>query len=439
MREDAATLDTEERELRAEATTLFATVSAREGQAFTDDEKTRDDEIAVGLTAIADRRSVLAREIANAEAAAVIERGSVAITSSVRQMTDDDPKRGFANLGDFAMAVQDAGQNPRTSQRLMAAAGTGQQVSVKEDGGVFLPPAFSTEIWDRTRMASNSLLGYTDNIPFPTGVESLTIPAINETSRADGSRHGGIRGYWKAELTSLTSSTPKYREVKFQPNELYVFGFVSDKMLRKAPGTASAVLTAGAADEINFKVGDGIFRGDGAGKPLGFLGHAATLDIAKETGQAAATVVKENIDKMYARCHANWRSGAVWFINQDVEPALEQLSATVGTGGVPVYLPAGGVADTPNARLKGLPVIPIEYCSTLGTSGDICLVNLNAYGVAVVGMVDSAVSIHLKFDFAQSAFRFIFEMDGQPWLPSAITPFKGTNTLSPILTLATRA
>ena len=60
-----------------------------------------------------------------------------------------------------------------------------------------------------------------------------------------------------------------------------------------------------------------------------------------------------------------------WQIPADVEPQLEALEADVGTGGVPVYLPPGGIADAPNARLKGRPVIVTEYNKTLGTVGDI--------------------------------------------------------------------
>lgn len=198
------------------------------------------------------------------------------------------------------------------------------------------------------------------------------------------------------------------------------------------------MLNRAAADEINFKVGQAIYGGDGVGKPLGFKGHGSTVVVSAESGQAAGTIVKENIDKMWSRCHANWRSGAVWLINQDVEPALEQLSAVVGTGGVPVYLPAGGITETPNARLKGRPVIPIEYCETLGTKGDICLVNLKAYATATRGMVDQQSSMHLKFDYAQTAFRFIFEIDGQPMTTAPTTPNKGSNALGSAVVLATR-
>lgn len=363
--------------------------------------------------------------------------------TNVRDRVLDDPKRGFATFAHFALEVWECGGNIsaiRSNAKLMAAAGTPtMQQGVTADGGVLVPPAFSTQVWDGARQQSNSMLGYCQQIPLEAGVESITIPAINETSRADGSRWGGIQGYWKAELTTMTATKPAARELKFEPQELYVFGYISDKLLRNSPAAASAMLTTAAADEINFKVGKAIFAGDGAGKPLGFLTHAATISIAKETGQAAATIVAANINKMYARCHINWRQGAVWFTNQDVEPALETLSLAVGTGGVPLYTPPGGISEAPYARLKGLPIIPLEYCKTLGTVGDIVLANLGAYGVVTRSMVDQQQSMHLKFDAAQTAFRFIFEVGGQPLLASAITPHEGTNTTSPIVTLATRS
>lgn len=360
---------------------------------------------------------------------------------NIRAAVAEDPKRGFKNLADFALEITENHVNPRTSDRLMqAAAGTPTQSQyINADGGVLVPPAFSKTIWDRVLMKSNSLLSMCDQIPVDQGVESVTIPAINETSRADGSRQGGVRGYWKSEMTGMTGSSMKFRELKLSPHELYVFIFITDKLLRNAPTTAARMLETGAADEISFKIGDSIINGDGAGKPVGIVGHTATVSVAKETGQAASTVLYENLSKMWARCHGNWRSGAVWFTNQDVETALRNLQFPVGTGGIPVYLPPGGASDTPYSQLFGRPIIPIEYCQTLGTVGDIILGNLNAYAAGVKGLADASYSMHLKFDYAQTCYRVIFEVDGQPWLNSAITPFKGSNTLSPFVTLATRS
>ncbi|KKN42301.1 hypothetical protein LCGC14_0714550 [marine sediment metagenome] len=366
--------------------------------------------------------------------------------TGVRERLADDPKLGFVGLGDFATAVKSA-YSPNAGQDMdhrlqIGAAVSGLSQGTGSDGGFLLPPEFSTTIWDGMNREPDNMLARTDQ--FTVTGESLTFPANAETSRATGSRWGGIQGYWIAEAAQVTKSKPKLRQVKIEPQQLAVLVYATDKLLNASGPALTQWLTRAATTEINFLVGNSILAGDGVGKPVGIIGHASTVSVAKETAggaQGTATIVKENIDKMWSRCHANARGNAVWFINQDCEPQLEQLAADVGTGGVPVYLPAGGITDTPNARLKGRPVVVSEFCKTVGTVGDIILADLQAYLTGVRGGIDTAMSMHLRFDYLESVFRFVFAVDGQPWLASKITPFNGgsTKTLSPFVTLATRA
>lgn len=358
-----------------------------------------------------------------------------------RLAIEDDPNRGFKSMAEYFQRVMDGGGEGgcrKDDMLINIAAGTGMQQSFNSTGGVLMPPAFSKTIWDGVIGRSNSLLERCMQLPIDPDVESLTFNAIDESSRANGSRWGGIQGYWKNELAEMQGTRPKLREVTVKPQELYVFAYISDKLLRSSPVAASALLEAACTDEIAFKIGDAIINNTAAGAPLGIVGHASTVSVAAESGQAVGTVLRENVNKMYSRMHSRFLDGAVFFCNQEVIPALEDQQFSVGTSGVPVYLPPGGQADAPLGRLKGKPLIPIEYCSALGTVGDLIFANLGAYCAAVKGMVDRQYSMHLKFDFAQTAFRLIFEMDGQPMLNTPITPYKGTSTYSPFVTLATR-
>ncbi len=360
--------------------------------------------------------------------------------TNVKLGMEEDPKRGFANMGEFGRAVASA-YMPNTGAHdkrlLIGAAITGLGQTVGADGGFLVPPAFSNKIWDGMNNAPDNLLGRTDQ--YTVEGESLTFNANAETSRATGSRYGGVQAYWIAEGNQLTGSKPTFRQVKLEPAQLAVLVYATEKLLRNSPVALEQYLTKAATEEITFMVSDSIINGTGVGKPKGILNSAARVSVAKETAQAATTVVKANIDKMWARMHARSRANAVWFINQDIEPQLENMSMPVGTGGVPTYLPAGGTADAPLGRLKGRPVMPIEFCPTLGTEGDIILADLSTYCSGVQGGVESAMSMHLRFDYAESVFRFMYAVDGQPWLAAPITPFKGTATLSPFVTLATRA
>ena len=83
-------------------------------------------------------------------------------------------------------------------------------------------------------------------------------------------------------------------------------------------------------------------------------------------------------------------------------------------------------------------MIPFEQCSTLGTVGDIALVDYSQYALANKGGVQAAQSIHVAFLTDEVAFRWIYRVDGSPLWNAPLTPYKGSSTLSPFVVLATR-
>jgi HK97 family phage major capsid protein len=88
----------------------------------------------------------------------------------------------------------------------------------------------------------------------------------------------------------------------------------------------------------------------------------------------------------------------------------------------------------------GLPAIAIEQAASLGTVGDIVLANFqNGYILAEKGSIKSDVSIHVRFEYDESVFRFIMRVDGQPVRSVPLTPYKGTETQSHFIGLATRS
>ena len=119
------------------------------------------------------------------------------------------------------------------------------------------------------------------------------------------------------------------------------------------------------------------------------------------------------------------------------------MSISVGTGGVPVYMPAGGMAAAPHGTLFGRPVVAIEQCPVLGDAGDIMLADFSQYKAIDKGGMRGDVSIHVQFIYDESVFRFVYRFDGQPVLASAITPFTAgattaTDTLSHFVRIAAR-
>jgi HK97 family phage major capsid protein len=263
---------------------------------------------------------------------------------------------------------------------------------------------------------------------------------VDETSRAS-SRLGGIVGYWAAEAEEKTKSKPKFRKIELNLHKLTALVYATDELLDDAAGLG-AFIDRGCRSEFKFLTDDAIVNGVGAGMPLGFLKASSLISVLKEAGQKANTIVAENIMKMYSRRFASQTQNYVWLYNQSIEPQLFTMSVAVGTGGVPVYMPPGGLNSAPYATILGRPALAIEQASALGTVGDISFVDLSdGYVLAEKGDVKADMSIHVRFEYDESVFRFVLRIDGQPVRASALTPYKGGSdaTQSHFITLETRA
>jgi HK97 family phage major capsid protein len=270
------------------------------------------------------------------------------------------------------------------------------------------------------------------------GSNGMTYNLVNETSRADGSRMGGIRAYWTAEGGAKTASEPVFRQLSLRLKKVAALVYATDEQLQDANALESWIMRE-LPNELRFVVEDSIFNGTGVGMPQGILPSLGMVNVAKEVGQAADTVVVPNIVKMWSRMWVRSRPNAVWFIHQDLEPQLFQLQLPVGTGGQAVYMPPGGLSATPYATLMGRPVVPVEYCQTVGDRGDIILADLSQYQMIEKGGIQSASSIHVQFVYDETVFRFVYRVDGSNIWNSALTPKNGTNTVAPFVLLAERA
>ncbi len=370
----------------------------------------------------------------------------------VKGETDRERKLRLASgFGEELLAVRNAALKPNgiDAQKLeemqKRSTPSGASEMVPADGGFLVEPAFSSEIF--TVMHDTGLVfTRARKIPLSDTTNAIKIPGVDEQSRANGSRWGGVQMFWENEADSLTGSKPKFRRIELVAKKLTGLFYSTSELLADARALGSIVLQA-FGEEMSFKMDDAVIRGTGSGMPMGILNAPSLISIAKESAQGAATLNYENIKKMWGRMWARSRANAVWFINQDIEQQLFGLVQTVGTtGGVPVYLPAGtggqvfgGASNAPYGTLFGRPVVPVEQCDTLGTQGDIILADFSQYVTVDKGDMQAASSMHVRFINDEETFRWIYRVDGQPLWHTALTPFKGTNTLSPFVTLATRA
>ncbi|SMC38496.1 phage major capsid protein [Papillibacter cinnamivorans] len=345
-------------------------------------------------------------------------------------------KGPFNSFGEQLLAVvKSSPKGAVIDKRLMEIQNaSGANEGVPSEGGFLVQQDFVSEI-QKVIFDQSQILSMCREIPISANSNGVKLNGIDETNRANGSRWGGVQGYWANEAATVTSSKPKFRKIELSLNKLFALYYSTDELLADA-SAMEAVLSQAFSEELSFKALDAIIRGTGAGQPLGILNAGCLVSQAKETGQAADTVVHENISKMWNRLFAGSRANAAWLVNQEVEPQLEAMALAIGTGGT---LSPMAMEYMTKGTIKGRPVIPIEQASALGDVGDIILADMRQYLLATKGGPQMASSMHVQFLYDEMTFRMTWRLDGQPALHSAITPYKGASTLSSFVTLAERA
>jgi HK97 family phage major capsid protein len=362
-------------------------------------------------------------------------KSKAALSALIRQ--GYRPWGEFKSLGDFVRSGFEGHQSSTFHDRCRShfKAIQGMSETLGSDGGFTVMPEFNHNIFQH--VYANDLVASTDN--YTVGGNNMTFLANAETSRAHGSRHGGLRGYWTGEGQSISASKPTVREIQLKLQKLAVVVYLTDELISDSAQALEQYVTRKAADEFNFMIGDALFNGDGVGKPLGILNAPSLLAIAAEAGQTPATIVAANIIKAQNRFFAPYFGNANWYLNQDCMQQLMQLTLGTGTySGQLVYMPPSGLSGAPYGSLGGRPLKPIEFAGTVGSLGDIVLADLSQVLSISKGGIAQAVSMHVEFLTDQLALRFTMRMNATPWENSPITPFKGTNTQSSFVCIAAR-
>lgn len=360
-----------------------------------------------------------------------------AAASSAAPARSIDPRAGFMNFGDFAQSVaMGARPQAQVDPRLAQMAPTTYSVEdVGADGGYLVPPEFSTKVMEYVGSAG-SIYSMCDKTPVN---HQLNWPVDEESPWSTS----GPQAYWEGEADQYAESKLKLRTAGMKLNKLVALCPVTDELLADAP-QLSAYLTSVISKKLRWKVDFAIVQGTGAGMPLGILNAPALKSVAKESGQTADTVNSTNILKMYNALYGDFRGGAAWIHNQDVETQLLTMVMAGSSSDVPVFLPSGpqgsSFAGSPYTSIMGRPAIPHQACDELGDHGDILLCDFSQY---IIGQKTAgpqfASSIHLYFDYGLTAVRATWRVAGMPKWSTTIAARDGSATYSPFVSLAERA
>src|SRR5690606_38027334 len=259
--------------------------------------------------------------------------------------------RGFNDLADFAASVHSAMTGQGIDNRLYAAGGDGMGTNGSNGEGFMVPRAFSGRIIELALQDDADLLGLVDSEP--TDLNQVEMIADESTPWAQQ----GTVAKWRGEKTKMESSevSTENRDVKL--HHLYAFTKVTDELMEDASRLANR-LAVKAPEAIRWKLNEAIRYGTGAGQPLGYMNSKALVAVAKESSQAAGTLLPENIANMLARMIPSSVARAHWEINSELLPAL----MTMRIGDHSIWTPpATGFANAPGGFLLGRPIKFTEH------------------------------------------------------------------------------
>jgi HK97 family phage major capsid protein len=350
------------------------------------------------------------------------------------EVTVDEGDRPFKNLGENLAAIAGFAKSGKVHPRIGALkameykAALGSNEAIPSQGEFLLEPTITSTLLQNIHDAgvfSQSV----QKLPVGPNSNSGWIPGVDETSRATGSRWGGVRGYHAAEAASMTASQPKFRKINWELHKTYVLQYASDELLNDV-GLMNAIIQKSSMEELDYLCNYDLLLGIGGDRPVGVMNSGALISVARA---ATTAIAHADIVSMWARMLPRNKANAKWYISSDVHAQLDQLTFTSGSTGI--LSPYIGYRPDGVMTIYGKPVVETEFNPALGTAGDILLADMGEYLFWEKNAIEAASSIHVQFLTDQTAFRFVYRYDGQTALASAITPANGGATQSPFIAL----
>jgi HK97 family phage major capsid protein len=359
----------------------------------------------------------------------------------MKDRTADDAWGGFKDSTDYLLAVRRGSANGAVAdERLLKmnkkfdhlSKAEGGNEAIDSEGGYLVPDEYRATLWEKTYEAET----WVNKIfRLPVSGTTIRVPFLKENSRVDGSRHGGIRVYRTEEAGQKTKSQPKFGKLGLTVTKQAGLCYMTDELLSDSAISIEPLINKLFSEAFAFALKRDVIRGSGAGEPLGILNSPALVSITRATG---SNIKAADVVNMYARLYAPSRTNAVWLYNVDtLEMLTKMYLATGSNAGQLIWTPAGGWSGRPFDTIFGIPAMASEICSTLGVEGDLILADFTQYILAEkAGGVKAASSIHLRFDYDETAYRFVLRNDGNAWWNAPLTPYQGTVTQSPFLAIA---
>jgi HK97 family phage major capsid protein/HK97 family phage prohead protease len=334
----------------------------------------------------------------------------------------------FKNLGEWAQAVTRFYGGDRDPRLSRAATGAGE--TKPSDGGFLVPEAFAAEILGTVYADRTSILPYVRRFNITDGANTLNVSGVDETSRANGYRWGGVVADFVDEGAPEAPTFPKLKQTGFAAEKIMGFVVVSAELFADAQNLGE-FLKAAFVDELTYKLEQYVLSsaGTGAGRPLSIAKSPALVIVAAVAGQPAGSVVAQNLRAMWRALPSASRRRAIWCMDESAIQTVESI-------GEISFAQSGSANPDDLPRVIGRPVIETDVMPKVGAVGDILLIDPAWYGVASKPMA-WALSADVMFVNDQVVFRLTWRVDARPLVSAPISASDG-DTRSAFVALAAR-
>lgn len=330
------------------------------------------------------------------------------------------PTSEWRNFGEFLQAVRFNPTDTRLHYQKFET--RDMQVLPGASGGFLVPQQYSQMI---LQVQPQDAIVRPRATVIPAGSPPdapITFPTLNQS----GARgvYSGVVVAWIAEGAAKPQTEPAFLETTLTPKEAAAHVVVSDKLLRNTEAASTVVTTLLrrailAAEDVAF------LTGNGAGQPLGIIGHPASVVVPRAV---ANQIAYNDVVAMYAR--AKFGGPLTWIASPTTLP---QLMTMTDAGNNLVWQP--NAREGAPGTLLGMPVLINERSPVLGALGDLVLADLQYYLVKDGSGIFISASEHVQFLNNKTVIKAFFNVDGQPWLSTPLLLEDGVSTVSPFVVL----
>ena len=297
-------------------------------------------------------------------------------------------------------------------------------------GGYVVPPEFAQQLLST---AAEDTFIRSRAFVQPMASATLQFPFLDvSTVQAAGTSpfFGGVILNWTEEAQTRTETEPQFKMMELKAHELSGYAVSSNILLQDASFGLEKFLYTIFGKAIGWYEEFAFLQGNGVGKPLGMLNSPAALAITRNTG---GTFVYADAAKMISRLLPSSQKRGIWVMHPYV---IEKAVQLADSSGRLVWVPnIGGAQEKVPGYLFNLPIFVSEKVPTLGTKGDVMLLDPSLYVIGDRMQIEVAASEHVNFLKNQMTWRVTERVDGQPWLDKPITLQDAASTVSPFVVL----